>query len=74
MMLAAWNDGVGSCPNGIADADELARLLELEDSERVANILSFGYAARKVDPTQRTPEEWIAAANRKPFEEIVTYA
>src|SRR6266536_5380559 len=20
MMLAAWNDGIGSCPNGIADA------------------------------------------------------
>jgi nitroreductase len=74
MMLAAWNEGVGSCPNGIADADELARLLELEGSERVANILSFGYPAREVDPAQRNPEEWIAAADRKPFDELVTYA
>jgi nitroreductase len=73
MMLAAWNDGVGSCPNGIADADELARLLELDESERVANIVSFGYPARAVDPGRRTAEEWIAAADRKPFDEIVSY-
>jgi len=73
MMLAAWNDGVGSCPNGIADADQLSRLLGLDDSERVAIILSFGYPAREVDPTRRTAEEWIAAADRKSFEEIVTY-
>jgi nitroreductase len=73
MMLAAWNDGVGSCPNGIADADELSRLLGLEDSERVANIVSFGYPAREVDPARRTAEEWVAAADRKPFDEIVTY-
>jgi nitroreductase len=74
MMLAAWDDGVGSCPNGIADADELSRLLGLEDSERVANVLSFGYPARELDPARRTPEEWIEAADRKPFDEIVTYA
>jgi nitroreductase len=74
MMLAGWNDGVGSCPNGIADADELSRLLGLEDSERVANILSFGYPARDVDPARRTAEQWVAAADRKPFDEIVTYA
>jgi nitroreductase len=74
MMLAARNDGVGSCPNGIADADELSRLLGLEDSERVANIVSFGYPAREVDPARRTAEEWVSAADRKPFDEIVTYA
>jgi nitroreductase len=74
MMLAAWNDGVGSCPNGIADADELSRLLGLDDSERVANIVSFGYPAREVDPARRSADEWVAAADRKPFDEIVTYA
>jgi nitroreductase len=74
MMLAASNDGVGSCPNGIADADRLARLLELDDAERVATIISFGYPAREVDPARRAPEEWIASADRRPFEEIVTYA
>ncbi|PZS07340.1 MAG: hypothetical protein DLM64_14980 [Solirubrobacterales bacterium] len=74
MILAAWNDGVGSCPNGIADAEELSRLLGLEDSERVSSIVSFGYPAREVDPARRTAEGWVAAANRKPFEEIVSYA
>jgi nitroreductase len=74
MMLAAWNDGVGSCPNGIADADALARLLELDEPERVANIISFGYPARELDPARRSAEDWIAAADRKPFDEIVTYA
>ncbi|HEX6390848.1 MAG TPA: nitroreductase family protein, partial [Solirubrobacteraceae bacterium] len=28
MMLAASNDGVGSCPNGIADAERLREALE----------------------------------------------
>jgi nitroreductase len=74
MMLAAWNDGVGSCPNGIADSDALSRLLGLKEPERVANIVSFGYAARELDPTRRTAADWVAAADRKPFDEIVTYA
>lgn len=74
MMLAAWNEGVGSCPNGIADADTLARLLGLEEPERVANIISFGYPARELDPARRSAEDWIAAADRKPFDEIVTCA
>jgi nitroreductase len=65
---------VGSCPNGVSDADELARLLGIEDSERVANIVSFGYPVREVDPAGRTAEEWIAAADRKPFDDIVTHA
>jgi nitroreductase len=73
MMLAAWNDGVGSCPNGIADSDALARLLGLEEPERVASIVSFGYPAREADPARRTAEQWVAAADRKPFDEIVTY-
>lgn len=74
MMLAAWNEGVGSCPNGISEADQLARTLKLEDSEQVANIVSFGYPVREADPARRSAGEWIAAADRKPFDEIVTYA
>lgn len=74
MMLAAWNDGVGSCPNGVAEPDELSRLLGLEDSERVATIVSFGYPVRELDPARRTSEEWVAAADRKPLHEIVINA
>ena len=45
MMLAAWNDGVASCPNGIADADAANEALGLE--EPPVNVLSFGYPARQ---------------------------
>jgi nitroreductase len=73
MMLAASNDGVGSCPNGIANQDELGRLLGLDERERVATIISFGYPTSTRDAARRSAEEWIAKADRKPFDEIVTY-
>ena len=71
MMLAAWGDGIGSCPNGVADAAALAAILGHGEDEQVATVLSFGYAARPVDPESRTPEEWIARADRLPFDEVV---
>lgn len=71
MMLAASNDGIGSCPNGVADAARLQAALGHADEEQVATVLSFGYPARPRDPTRRSPEGWIAAADRKPYEEIV---
>jgi nitroreductase len=74
MMLAAWNEGVGSCPNGMPDRDRTAALLGLEEGERPEIILSFGYPARPVDPHSRSPEEWAARAARKPFDEVVVRA
>jgi nitroreductase len=71
MMLAAWNDGIGSSPNGIADAEALADLLGHADDESIVILLSFGYPARPVDPESRSPEEWIERANRLPFDEVV---
>jgi nitroreductase len=71
MMLAAANDGVGSCPNGIADREGLAELLGLGEDETVATILTFGYPARPRDPERRSAEEWIARANRKPPAAVV---
>ena len=74
MMLAAWNAGVGSSPNGMPDPDRTAALLGLEEGERPAIVLTFGYPARPVDPESRTPEEWAARADRKPFDEVVVRA
>ena len=71
MMLAAWNDGIGSCPNGIADPAALAAVLGHSDEEQVATVLGFGYPARPIDPESRTPEEWIERARRLPFDEVV---
>jgi nitroreductase len=71
MMLAAWNHGIGSCPNGMPDRDPVTSLLGLRAGEEPAIILTFGYPARPVDPSRRSPEEWIKRANRKPFDDVV---
>jgi nitroreductase len=67
MMLAAWNDGVASCPNGVRDPEAAARICGGD----VQTILSFGYPAKPRDPQSRSPEEWSARANRKPLAELV---
>jgi nitroreductase len=71
MMLAAWGEGIGSCPNGIADPEALAAVLGHADDEQVATVLGFGYPARPVDPEGRTPDEWIERADRLDFDEVV---
>ncbi len=67
MLLAAWNDGVGSCPNGIRDADGAERIV----GAPVSIVLTFGYPAKPRDPESRTAEEWSARAKRKPFDDVV---
>ena len=69
MMLAAWNDGVGSCPNGVRDADAAERIV----GAPVAIVLTFGYPAKPRNPEARSAEEWSARAKRKPFDEVVSY-
>jgi nitroreductase len=71
MMLAGWNEGVTSCPNGMPDPQETANVLGLGEDESVVNVLSFGYPAEQRDPTSRPAEEWIRRAKRKPREEAV---
>jgi nitroreductase len=71
MMLAAWNEGVTSCPNGMPDPEKTAELLPLGEEERPLNILSFGYPARARDPESRSAEEWVDRAKRKPRDEVV---
>ena len=67
MMLAAWDQGVVSCPNGIRDADAAAAICGGE----VRMILSFGYPARPRDPRSRSAEEWSTRANRRPLDDLV---
>jgi nitroreductase len=71
MMLAAWNEGVTSCPNGIRDAAAAAQALDLEEGE-LAMVLSLGYPARPRAAEARTAEEWSERANRKPLHQLVT--
>ena len=67
MMLAAWTEGVASCPNGIKDPEAAAAICGGE----VKAILSLGYPAQPRDPASRTADEWSARANRKPLAELV---
>jgi nitroreductase len=71
MLLAAWDQGLGSCPNGMPDRDAVSALLRLGEGESVAIVLTFGYPAKPRDPSVRSAEEWSARANRKPLDELV---
>ena len=69
MMLAAWNEGVSSTPNGVEKKDAAAEILGLEEAP--ATVLTFGYPARHPGAESRTAEEWSARANRRPVEDSV---
>lgn len=71
MLLAAWDLGVGSCPNGMPDREAVTKLLGLREGEEPAIVLTFGYPAKPRDPASRPREEWSARANRKPLDELV---
>jgi nitroreductase len=67
MQLAAWELGVGSCPNGIADADAAERIC----GGPVKMILSFGYPTTPRDVDAHTADEWSARAKRRPLDDLV---
>jgi nitroreductase len=72
MLLAAWNAGVGSCPNGQRDPEAARAALGLAEGEELATVLTFGYPARERHPERRTPEEWSARADRKALDQLVS--
>ena len=58
-----------------AEAPILARVRRLaepliQDQEPVI-VLTFGYPQRPRDPQARSTEEWVARADRKPFEQVM---
>ncbi len=66
MMLAAWNDGLGSCIASMHREDECKAVLGVPKELRLQHIISFGHPL----PVEQT----IAAAprrRRKPIEDIV---
>ncbi|MBI1733624.1 MAG: nitroreductase family protein [Candidatus Rokubacteria bacterium] len=65
MMLAAWRDGIGSCPAHLPE-DGLARLLGVPDGLHVNRVIGFGY----VDPGRGAPPRGVAR-KRRPLEELV---
>lgn len=71
MMLAAWGEGVASCPNGVSDMDAARSVLGVDDDEAVVSVISFGEPARARDPERRTALEWSARANRLALADLV---
>jgi nitroreductase len=65
MMVAAWNDGIGSCPAHLGEA-EVAKLLAIPADLHVNRVVAFGY----VDPARTTAPKSVAR-KRTPLEELV---
>ncbi len=65
MMLAAWNDGIGSCPAHLPEP-ELTRLLGLPEGLFINRVIGFGY----VDPERAAPPPSVAR-RRLPLTELV---
>ena len=65
MMLAAWGEGVGSCPAHLPEA-ELGRLLGVPADCHVNRVIGFGY----IDPARAAAPRSVAR-RRKPLTELV---
>jgi nitroreductase len=75
MMVAAWDLGVGSCPNSVRpdEHDRMRQDLGVPSDAAIATIITLGYPA----PGQPRPrpatdhEKIVAKLNRLPLEELV---
>jgi nitroreductase len=64
MMLAAWGDGIGSCPAHAPEA-ELGMLLGIPAGLHVNRVIGFGY----VDPERAAPPASVGR-RRLPIEQL----
>ncbi len=64
MMLAAWNDGIGSCPAHLPEA-EVAKLLGIPAALHIDRVIGFGY----VDSERAAPPPSVAR-RRLPLTEL----
>ena len=65
MMVAAWGEGIGSCPAHLPER-EVARLLRIPPEMMINRVVAFGY----VDPARTAPPSSVART-RKPLDELV---
>ncbi len=52
LMLAAWAEGIASCPASMHDADAAAKVLGLPEGHVVANVIALGYPAEDQERAQ----------------------
>ena len=60
MMLAAWAEGITSCPVAMHDRECAARVLGLPDDHVVAMVISFGYPASEESRHRGVPRTSLA--------------
>ncbi len=65
MMLAAWNDAIGSCPAHLPES-EVGELLAIPDTLQINRVIAFGH----IDPHRSAPPKSVARP-RRPLEELV---
>jgi nitroreductase len=63
MMVAAWADGVSSCPTTMHRVEEARDALGLPEEFHVSTVIGFGYRARE--------PKHVAEAARLPYDEYV---
>lgn len=63
LVLAAWEEGLGTCWIGAFNEEEAKRVLDIPPKVRVVVMTPLGYPAEEKGPV----------SDRKPFEEIVRY-
>ncbi|MCR5229309.1 MAG: nitroreductase family protein [Solobacterium sp.] len=66
MILAAYNEGLGSCWLNRFDPDETAKALGLPENETIVMLMDIGYPGEGGVPLAKH-------FDRKPLEETVTY-
>ena len=67
MMVAAWSDGIGSCPAHLPEA-EVGRTLGVPADCHVNRVIGFGY----IDPARAAAPRSVARP-RTPLSELVHY-
>lgn len=63
MVLAAWDEGVGSNWTGFTGMDEVRSILEIPEEYDVVAVVPFGYPTRKLGKGRK---------RRKPLAEVVS--
>jgi len=54
LMLAAWAEGIASCPASMHNAEGAADVLRLPEGHVVSNVIALGYPAQEPDPMTGT--------------------
>lgn len=73
MLLAAWSEGIGSCPNTVKDDRHLKEILGMPEEETAVTVLSFGYPTTPRNVARRSAMEWSDKLDRLPLEELVRW-